>query len=150
MFDIFLTNEVVDELDPDVKAVYGKIQIGDFSETLIASLVSWDRMQYERHWASAIRRILEGQERSALITSFVQPPLSRHLVWWPMFRDCETVHVRQQLLFFDQLAQPFSVEDPWDFIGERIHSSSDGSKISEWTLPIEDMEAYLRRNANEG
>jgi hypothetical protein len=148
MFDICLTDEVVDELDHNVKAVYGKIQIGDFSETWVASLVSWDRTQYERHWAFAIHRILEGQKRSALITSFVQPPLSRYLVWWPMFRDNETVYIHQQLLFFDQLAQPFSAEDPWASIGERVHLSPDGSNISEWTLPIKDMEGYLRRKGN--
>jgi hypothetical protein len=149
MFDIFLTDEVVEELDPGVKAVYGKIQIGDFSETFDTSLISWDRVQYERHWSSAIHRILEGHERSALITSFVEPPLSRHLVWWPMYRDGDTVYFQNQLLFFDQLDQPFSAGHFWDFIGQRHQRSDDSQRISEWVLPIMAVEVYLRRNANK-
>lgn len=148
MFDIFLTDEVVEDLDPGAKAVYGKIQIGDFYETFVASLISWDCVQYERHWSSAIHRILEGHERSALITSFVEPPLSRRLVWWPMYREGNRVYFQNQLLFFDRLDQPFSAEHFWGFVGQRHQRSDDSQQISEWALPIKAMEAYLRRNAN--
>jgi hypothetical protein len=149
VFDIFLTCQLVEEPDRGFKAVYGQIQIGDFCETFVASLACWDQIQYAQHWASAVSRIMEGQERSALVTSFLEPSLSHHLVWWPMYRDRDVVYIQNQLLFFDQLAQPFSSKHLWDFVGERRQWSDDDQKISEWALPIQSMEAYLLRKKSK-
>lgn len=145
MFEIGLTDQTVEELDPGVDAVYGQIRIGDFQETFIASLDCWKPDQYEQHWISAVRRIVHSEERSALITSYVEPSVSQYLVWWPLYRVGENVHIQNQLLFFNQLGRPFSAEHFWDSVGERRHCSDDGRKISEWILPVKDVKMYLRR-----
>ena len=65
MFDIFLTKEVIPEAGPGVVALYGKICIGDYQETFIASLYSWNEAMYLQHWESALRRLVEGETKSA-------------------------------------------------------------------------------------
>src|ERR1700756_196425 len=113
MFDISLTDESVPELEPGVTTVYGNIKIGDFSETFIASLDSWNRDRYERHWRAAIEKIVDGSDRSGLITSYVEPTHSRYLMWWPLYRDKNNVYLQSHMLFHDQLKKPFSAEHPW-------------------------------------
>jgi len=143
VFDIFLTDKPVEDLDPGVEAVYGQIRLGDFQESFVADVVLWKPSQYLQHWRSAVRRIVEGEERSALITSFLEPSLSRYLVWWPLYRDGQNVRIQNQLRFFDQLRRPFSLERYWDSVDQRRQISDNGEKISEWIVPVEDMKAYL-------
>src|SRR5579863_9497627 len=103
MFDIYLTDESVPDLKPGDRAVYGKIRIDDYQETFVASLVFWSPAQYQRHWETSLRRIVAGGDRSALITSYVEPAPGGFLYWWPLFREGQTVHLQNQMLFFDQL-----------------------------------------------
>ena len=60
MFQIYLTEEPVPETDPGVTAVYGKIQIGEFSETFVTSLVSWDRREYPRPKSTPLLQSTRG------------------------------------------------------------------------------------------
>src|SRR5260370_12510682 len=101
MFEVRLTDEVVPETDPGVIALYGKIQIGEHVETFITSLVSWNPSLYEHHWLSALRRLLEGARTSALITSYVEPGLADHLMWWPLYREGDAVYVQNHMLFYE-------------------------------------------------
>ena len=146
MFKILLTEEIVPETDPGVTAVYGKIEIGQYSETFVCSLVSWDRLRYRRHWWQSLRRLLDGADRSALITSYVQPELANHLVWWPLYRQGKTVHVQNQLLFYNQLPAPFSERNPWSSVGERKILNAEGRTISEWTTDIDSIRTFLERS----
>jgi hypothetical protein len=68
MFDIHLTDEVVPESDGN--AVYGEIQIEDYTETFVASLVFWTPARYERHWREACQRLIRDGTESALISSY--------------------------------------------------------------------------------
>jgi CdiI N-terminal domain len=105
MFDIYLTDQSVPEGDPGAHALYGKIRIGDHSETFIANLLFWNRKQYEEHWLMAVKRVVEGADRSALVTSYNEPsPVpDEFLNWWPLYRDREAAYIQNQMLFFDQL-----------------------------------------------
>lgn len=95
MFDIYLTDEVVPESDG--LAVYGRIQIEEYTETFISSLVTWAPAQYELHWREACLRLV-GDRDAALICSYVEPPMSEFLVWWALYRDGEIVHVGNEVL----------------------------------------------------
>src|SRR5687768_9816250 len=101
MFDIYLTEEAAPWLDPGVRAVQGSIRIENYVETIIASLMSWSPKEYERHWLTAVQRVVDGGDRSALITSYVEPTHDPdpddYLVWWPLFREGETVYVQNQM-----------------------------------------------------
>jgi hypothetical protein len=143
MFDIYLTGEVVPESDDH--AVYGRIQIEDHTEMFVASLVCWRPAQYERHWQEACHRIIAGRQQSALISSYAESSMSEFLMWWPLYRDGQIVHVRNELVFYSQLSWPFSVEDPWSSIRDRRIVTEQGLEISEWDMRIQSVEEFLER-----
>jgi hypothetical protein len=153
MFDIFLTEESAEEPASEgrlhVEAVYGKIRIGEFHETFIASLFFWSRTQYEHHWRTALERIVGGATQSALIASYVEPPATligeEFLVWWPLYREREVVYVQNHLLFFGQLSNPFSAERYWESVGERQTVTAEGAQISEWITSVQSIRDYLAR-----
>ncbi|MDX9742103.1 MAG: hypothetical protein RBT81_13150, partial [Gammaproteobacteria bacterium] len=51
----------------------GTITIGAFTERFEAPLDYWTCKAYEAHWREAVRRIVIGRRRSALITSMLDP-----------------------------------------------------------------------------
>ncbi|SRR5579872_2699841 len=145
MFDVYLTEESVAETDSGVQAVYGKIRIGDFSETFTASMARWSTSQYELHWIAALQRILDGAGRSVLITSYVDPFPEGFLFCWPLYRGGETIHVQNRLLFFDQLLAPFDPNHPWDSIHARRTTNDEGQRISEWTTDVDSIRECAAR-----
>ncbi len=145
MFDIHLTDEAVSDLEPGAKAVYGKIRIDEYQETIVASLVFWTPAQYQHHWEISLRRIVDGADRSALITSYAEPVTGGFLWWWPLYRDRESVHLQNQMLFFDQLSRPFSSEKPWDSVGDRKAFTSEGLPISQWVTTMQSIREFLGR-----
>jgi hypothetical protein len=118
------------------KDVYGRILIGDFSERFVASLADWSPADYETHWLESARRILSGQVRSAFVTSFVGPDKAPNLTWWPSYRVGDVVYVQNQLLFYQQLQQPFTPDRLYECVKERETVSEDGEEISEWEMPL--------------
>lgn len=146
MFDIYLTEEFVEESQH--QAVYGKILLGDYTETFVASLVCWSPRNYEEHWRHALERLITGSDRSALIASYVEPGMSEFLTWWPLYQDLNRiVYVRNELLIYSQLIRPFSSELLWTFIRQRQTMTSEGLPISEWITDIESIRECLARKA---
>lgn len=141
-FSIKLLAEPVPDLDPGVRASLGVIRIGDFEERFVASLMYWTPQDYRRHWQQAIRRIVNGSERSCLITSIVDPACSKFLFWWPIYREAQTVFLQNQLLFFDQLSSAFDSSVPFVHVAERRTVNADGERISEWSVPIEELSRF--------
>ncbi len=148
MFNINLTDDLVPETDPGVVAIYGKISIDEYVETFVTSLVFWDRRRYQHHWLSALGRLLEGANKSALITSYVEPGLSDHLLWWPLYRVGDAVYVQNHMLFYSHLAKPFSQEDPWQSIPERTTVNAEGRRISEWATDLPSIRGCFDRRKN--
>jgi CdiI N-terminal domain len=146
VFSIRLTSEVPDELEDGVAAVYGNIQIGDFHETFIASLCEWSDERYASQWQEAAHRLVNGESKSAFVTSFVPPDKSLYFVWWPCYRIGETVYVQNQMRFYEQLPSPFLVNALYDYVADRkVVSEDDGTAISEWELPLEWLRDFVRR-----
>jgi hypothetical protein len=143
MFDIYLTTHAVPETAAGVDAVYGKIWIETYNETFISSLVTWDQAAYQHSWQLAMSRIIEGAEKSALITSYVEPHKSKYLIWWPLYRRDETIYVQNQMLFYDQLEKPFSLEQSWEFIKKRQTVNAEGNQVSEWTTNVSSLRECL-------
>ena len=145
VFDISISDEPIPGLDPGEIAVYGTIIIGDFREDFYSSRAIWTRQQYQQHWNAAISRIVAGEKRSALIVSYLEPRLSHSLEWWPLYREADNVYVQNQLLFFDQLSQPFCADRPWDSVRDRQTISSEGQKISKWTTNVDSLCEFLKK-----
>jgi hypothetical protein len=143
MFDIYLTDDVVPESEG--QPVYGKIQIEDYTETFVASLVSWTRAHYEQHWREACQRLIGDGKESALISSYQEPSWSEFLVWWPLYPDGDIVYVRNELLIYARQREPFSIEEPSCSVRQRTTVNDEGLKISEWETSARSIREFLNR-----
>jgi hypothetical protein len=125
-------------------AARGLLSIGNWKEEFYSSLFLWNRADYEIQWRNAIDDILNGGHKSALITEYLTPQVSSHLVWWPMYRQGETVFLQNHLLFFDHLHQPFSPASPYASLMDRKTVGEAGESISEWNFGLADLESFRR------
>lgn len=143
-FSITLQNHPPPEVEPEAKVTLGTIQIGAFEERFSASLEYWNKNDYQKHWKTALNRIVNGTEVSCLITSMADPRKADFIFWWPMYRTGEKVHFQNQILFFEQLSAPFNENDPFASIKERETVTEEGHQISEWSVPISDLRDFLK------
>ena len=132
--------------DPTTAGTEGLLVIGEWRESFLSSLYEWTKQDYERQWQAAINSLVQGAEKSALITEFVGPEASSHLQWWPLYRLGGTVYFHNQILFYDQLSEPFSLADISKFVSERQTVNEDGAAISEWSIPLSALEEFARNS----
>jgi hypothetical protein len=128
--------------DVNTPAASGVLIIGDSKEGFVSSLYQWSKQQYETQWKQAVRILLEGNSKAALITEYLSPDAASHLQWWAMYREGETVYLQNHLLFYDQLEKPFSIENPYESLQDRETISQEGQQISEWSVSILEIEQF--------
>lgn len=121
----------------------GELVLGEFKEAFHASLFQWNKTDYEAQWRSAIKTLLEGS-KSALIVHYVSPEFADNFEWWPMYRAEHVVYFQNQLPWYGQLRQPFSLENIFSFVGDRVTINEDGDRISEWSVKLSDVEDFAR------
>jgi hypothetical protein len=126
----------------DDMSLYGMIRIGSFQERFLASISYWTQADYEEHWKKALRRILDEADKSCLISSMHIPSKANYITWWPIYRLNGIVAFQNQLLFFDRLAGPFDVTNPYSHIPPRQVVNDEAYPISEWCIPIEHVKEY--------
>ena len=56
----------------------------------------------------------------------------------------ERVFFQNHLLFYDQLATLFSLENAFSFVRDREIENSDGKRVSEWSVSLAEVEAFAR------
>ena len=137
------TEDSAHKIRPEEDEKAGRITLGDFRERFIASLIYWSTADYERQWREAVQRIVDGCEKSALITNMYDPAAAKFIVWWPMWRKGELVHVHNALLFMEQLDEPFRADDPYRHVGEHGPISDDGEAISDWVVTLDALARFL-------
>lgn len=125
----------------------GQITLGEFSERFESPLGFWLKEDYQHSWRDALSRLVGGAEKTALFTAMHDPAFANYLTWWPLYREFDIVFVHNQLLFLNQLAEPFQIESFDKFVTPRATINEDGNKISEWSVPLSDVERYLSRVA---
>src|SRR6266481_8852395 len=96
--------------DPVTPEAKGILILGEAKEYFGSSLYLWTKKDYESQWRHAIKTLHDGKDRAGLITEYVGSEAATHLEWWPMYVVGSRVFIQNQLLFFDQLAEPFSVQ----------------------------------------
>jgi hypothetical protein len=118
-FSIELLSDAI--LDPatGTEARYGDITLDDFQERFVALTTFWKAVDYERHWRTALQRIVDGARSSCLITSLHSPQESHILFWWPMYRVDDQVLVQNGILFLDKLSTPFDPTNPFTYVPPR-------------------------------
>lgn len=119
----------------------GGIELGSESDGFTADLSTWSPRDYEAQWREGIARLAAGEESSALITSYAGPEAPVHSIW-PMWRVGTQVVFQEHLVPGDAIEGPNVVDAFYRAVGER-RSRSEGSPISEWTVPFSDVLAFL-------
>ncbi len=114
--------------DEQTPMAAGELVLGELKENFVACLYQWNKVDYEAHWHNAIKTLVEGS-KSALIVEYVSPEFATHLEWWPMYRVENVVYIQNQLLFYDQLTQPFSLENMFSLVKDRVTDNEDGNRI---------------------
>jgi hypothetical protein len=122
----------------------GVLRIGDFVEQFEASLSYWDRETYLSQWRDALLRLLNGEKKSAIVTSMHDPITANFIFWWVMYLVDEIVYVQNHVLFLDELGQPFNENKLYQFIPTRETQTEEGDAISEWCLDINDVEQCVK------
>jgi hypothetical protein len=130
--------------DPATPQAKGILILGGAKEYFGSSLYHWTKKDYESQWRHAIKKLLDGKDRAALITEYVGSEAATHLEWWPMYVVGKAVFIQNQLLFYDQLAEPFSVQNAFSFLRERRTTNQEGKKISEWAIGMPELEEFAR------
>lgn len=139
-FNISIDNH---DNQPSQNSSRGVIQIGDYIEKFEPDLSFWKPSDYINHWGKSIFRIVNGKNKSCLITSVSNPETSNFLFWWPLYRVGNLVFIQNEILFFDEIDKTIDIENPYCFITDRETISEEGSPISEWEIEIDSFTHFL-------
>jgi hypothetical protein len=134
----------INKLDYEPALALGEIKLDDFVETFETPLTFWSATRYEKQWREGIDRFLKGAPKSCLITSMLDPKSEAFGVWWILYRDGRNVAVQNHLLLSSILGRNFSPDDPYRSIPDRLTSSDDGERVSEWFLEFDSLRATDR------
>jgi hypothetical protein len=141
-FDIVFT---ADRLDDDAAVAIGEIRLDEHRESFQAVLGYWSVGDYESSWLAAVRRSVAGAAVSCLVTSLPDPRQAEFVTTWPVYRVGDDVYVQNQLLFLDELDQPFDPSQPWASTPARTVQDEDGRPISEWRLDLSALRDFVER-----
>lgn len=122
---------------------HGVIRLNEFNEIFECSLEYWDKNEYRSQWYKGICRAVDKRSDSCLITSITNPATANFLVWWPMYVVDSRVVFRNQLYFLEGPNNGFDVEHPYRFLMPRKPYSEDGEKVSEWSVSMDDLKAWI-------
>jgi hypothetical protein len=152
-FLVEFLKERVPHLRVGEKALYGRIRIGDFEEKFVVCLDYWDADKYRCQWVHGLTRLLNSAKRSCLITALPNPKTANFIVWWPIYRVDDTLYFQNQCLLLKNLKSTFDCRMPYRHVGKRTSVNPSGDRISEWSLPIEEVRkflAYQRETGEQG
>jgi hypothetical protein len=121
----------------------GEIIIGEYLERFEVSTSFWSVEDYQEHWKQAIRRVINGEDKSCLITSMYNPESANFIFWWPIYRVESEVFIQNQVLFLNDETIPFNPRDPYASVKDRETLTEDGLPISEWVVPLLDLQHFL-------
>jgi len=145
-FSIHFTDDPVEYLDddPSIPFAVGLIRIGEFEENIVSTLYEWTKEQYESQWRDSLTRFANGADRAVLITWYVNSKESSNLEWWALYRgEAGVAHLQNHIPWYSNFNNQFDAENASNFLQERITQNEDGNSISEWNVPIGDIELFL-------
>lgn len=122
----------------------GQLILGRYTERFESPLHYWWQHDYEEQWHAAISRLLAGSRKTALITAMYDPAIANFLTWWPLYQEGQTICVQNQLLFLDTLTTVFDVAGIDEIVQPHRTVNDEGSRISEWSVPVTDVKDFAR------
>jgi hypothetical protein len=135
--------------DPDVPDLaIGQIALGAFVEEFEMILSTWSRARYEQQWSEGIQRLINGESKSCLITSFWSEGAAFGGEWWKMYRVANEVVIQNQLIRpeFGQDFNNFDPDNPYPSIPDRRSVNEDGQQVSEWFVPFNQITPWSSVN----
>jgi hypothetical protein len=137
MFEIAFIDDVPEYRDDGWRGLWGGVTFGAFQERFVAPVERWTRVDYERQWLEAARRLLGEADR----TGFVTAP---YRFWWTAWREGERVFIHQEFFVPGRYAEPYDGRTPYEIIGARRTQSEDG-RVSEWEVTLGDIRDFVAR-----
>lgn len=111
----------------------GEIRIGEFMENFLVTPVNCSMAQVESAWKTELESLVNGASVVALRTT--------SNFAWLVYRAGECCVFQEQLL----LNQIGNISEDGSFVKfpEYRNVTEDGTKISEWYVPLSDIRSYL-------
>ncbi|MGI4789138.1 MAG: hypothetical protein ACRYFS_09855 [Janthinobacterium lividum] len=125
------------------KKAIGTITFGSSRETFVSSFHQWSAEDYQAQWLEAIKRIVDGEEHSALITNLPLLTSESLINWWTMWRFGDQVKFQDQLFFISDLSVPFDLDDPYSHVGAYTAVNDESQHVSEWDESVANLAVFL-------
>ena len=109
----------------------GEIQIDDFKELFESDHSFWNNEQYEEHWEISKAKVKNG-EAAFFFTSITDPKHANFFRTWVCYPIKNELIFQEQLLFLNELAEQFDINNPHKHISPYVNITEDGDEISEW------------------
>ena len=123
----------------------GFIRVGDFREEFTVTLNHRSIQDYQHHWLNALQRLVHGASAVGLMTWMNAPDSPGHFRAWLLYREGELAYAQDRLYPWPDIQPLFDEEEQLVDIGQRQTHTEEGERISEWSLPMSAVEAFLRR-----
>jgi hypothetical protein len=144
-FSIELTHQ--ESIVANEPVVSGRIKIGVFEEAFCCPITYWDGQRYVRQWRAALRRLIDGESKSALVTSVRDPKVANFLFWWVAFLDGNEIVIQNHVLFLEELTVPFDVNNLYAYVPEMAPVEPGEPPPSEWRTNVREIEKFLNRRS---
>lgn len=139
MFNIEFIADAPEPQEEGWLGLWGRVTLGAHREQFLAPIGSWQRLDYERQWLEAARRLLGEADRTGFFTVPYQ-------CWWTMWRDGTQVWVHEELITTEERdAGPYRRTVPYHIIEDRVTHTEDGQLISAWMISLDDVRAFVVR-----
>jgi hypothetical protein len=148
MFSINFTDQPLEYPfdDTSIPAAPGTLALGKTTEEFLANLSLWGKSDYEFHWIRELKALYEGRPKVALVVSYDDPKAASNMEIWRVYRDGEWAHFQNQLLPYRNLPHGFEVSKMSNYIQDRLVTTTEGERISEWDVAVRDIELFLQHS----
>lgn len=137
MFDISFSGKAASR-----RHARGSIAIGSFREYFDAPLGYWKRGDYERSWSAAAHRVVVESKDACFAVSMQGPAVANFVFCWAVYLTGGQL-VFQNCMVFCTPAEPIFPDRFHECPPARVSVNEEGQRISEWTLEILDLQAWL-------
>jgi hypothetical protein len=120
----------------------GEIVLNDTTEDFITAIdpgSAWTRSSYERQWRDGLKRLIEGEDRSCLLTCLPEPGFwdVHFLRFWTMHRTGGKVLFRER--WRNRLPRGFDPAQPYRIVRKLAKRSGPKPKGPEWSISVADI-----------
>ncbi|WP_148293082.1 hypothetical protein [Comamonas sp. B-9] len=122
-----------------------EIHIDEHREVVPLITTRWSPEIYKKQWVAALKFLAASRSsRCALITCIQPESISYGITYWALFRDWHFVYFQERFIrenYEKFLISPMMVER---YMPDRMQGTvEEFSRVSEWTLPISDIQEFL-------